>query len=104
MVFKRAAQENHNFETVDYSDIVSNIYIMVPERRKVSVRVRYLTLIENLPPVNTNISNSLMSHLSIRESSSLSYLKVLSVNDVGRPKNYCKKIYNLVQVFINITH
>lgn len=58
MVFQWVVHNEHEFDDIVYSDKESIIYKMISERRDAVVRVSSSTLIGNLPPVNTDISNT----------------------------------------------
>ena len=64
----------------------SIIYRMLYEIKYIRVRVNTLTIIKNLPVTNTNILESLMSRLPIRDIFIISSLTGLSGKVVGRRK------------------
>ena len=76
--------------------------MMVSEIRDISVRVRSSTIIKNLPPVDADISNSLLlSRYSIMDSSNISSLLSSSGNIGGylngnRDRSSISKIKNLL--------
>ena len=60
---------------------------MLYKKKDIRVRVKTLTIIENLPVTNEGIPKSLLSRLPIRNSSVLSSLTGLSGKIAGRRKS-----------------
>ena len=73
MISKRVVQNEHAFDDIVYSDKESIIYKIISERRDAVVRVSSSTLMGNLPPVNTDISNTVLQRLNILEKVLLCY-------------------------------
>ena len=71
-------QKKNEFNVNVYSDEESIIDRMISEIRDVTVKIRTMTVIENLSTVNVYRSSSLLSHLLIKYSSIVTSLIGLS--------------------------
>ena len=74
MECQRGDDVDDDFDIDTYSDDESILNIMLDDKKDIRVRVKIMTIIENLPVTNAEFSECLLSRLLIQDSSVLSSL------------------------------